>query len=623
MKNKPMIGIITGTYFANFQEIPFQETRYWRTKYGYPSAPILVGQWKGVTVAVLQRHGERHQFPPNRIPYRANAMAFKEMGVEFIIGICAVGSLQNKICPGHVIIPDQFYEHNVWGRDTCFDDDEPWVHMPIAKPYCEAVRAIIDSSCRSVLSPDEIHRQATVVVIQGEEFSTIAESSDFTNRGFDIINMTNSSEAKSARKVGLCYGTLAFVSDDDSGKGGEHTQENTIEINKLSGKIVETRIKPIILTLIERYGSNFSCGCASNAIEKCDVHPPLKPNQGLRKPSTIPPFEEINGKIFHLKKERDFAAVRIYESEDAYLRIGPKDLIVRELKTHKAFAEAGLPVAELLSEGEKRGEHFFIEKSLGTETLVFDFERDFKQLQKISDTNFQKFLSITERIAIAQANATRNLNIVDSFPRALHLKEIIGEHPRRADAVLDAYGKIRKQLAGYPEVLSQGDYSAVNLLEHGVIDFERACAAPFGYDLATAIYHVYFYPSQAFSEKYKGKVRRYKFTHSQFEEYISLIDRVCMKFDFPEFSDHLEDFIMARAIMFTPRLHKRPALQIYAYARFKRILEAYLTDKNVIEVLLNDDEHLCHSSVPECEESTKNYSSTENKSEFPETTSSR
>lgn len=184
------------------------------TPYGKPSWLISLGELCGERIAFLPRHRFDHTIPPHKVPYKANLAALKSLGVCHVIATCVVGSLRKEIEPGAFVIPDQFI-NLTWGRDDTFEIDRKLIHLPMAQPYCEHVRSIIIRELKAM----EVRCQATgtVVVIQGPRFSTIAESKMYALWGGDIVNMTQYPECYFARELGLCYATIATVTDYDVG----------------------------------------------------------------------------------------------------------------------------------------------------------------------------------------------------------------------------------------------------------------------------------------------------------------------------------------------------------------------------------------------------------------------
>ncbi len=211
-----MIGVFGGSGFYDFLDGAQQVAV--DTPYGAPSSEFSVGTFQGIDVAFLPRHGADHQFPAHRVPYRANAWAMKELGVDRVIGPCAVGSLQRHVAPGHLVVSDQLVDRS-WGRDTTFFDGPETRHLSFADPYCSELRPLAVQACRAAGA--ETHDGGTVVVIQGPRFSTRAESSDFARAGWEIINMTQAPEAQLIRELELCYVNIAVVTDYDTGVEGE------------------------------------------------------------------------------------------------------------------------------------------------------------------------------------------------------------------------------------------------------------------------------------------------------------------------------------------------------------------------------------------------------------------
>ena len=142
----------------------------------------------------------------------------KELGVDRVIGPCAVGSLQLPIAPGHLLVSDQIVDRT-WGRDHTFFDGPETRHLGFADPYCSELRPLAVDACRDAGA--ETHDGGTVVVIQGPRFSTRAESRDFASSGWEIINMTQAPEAQLIRELELCYVNISVITDYDTGVEGE------------------------------------------------------------------------------------------------------------------------------------------------------------------------------------------------------------------------------------------------------------------------------------------------------------------------------------------------------------------------------------------------------------------
>jgi len=211
-----MIGVFGGTGFYEFLDGGAE--RQLPTPYGWPSASPMVGSVGGVEVAFIPRHGRNHEFPPHRVPYRANLWAMKELGVDRIIGPCAVGSLTVGYEPGHLAIPDQLVDRT-YGREWTFFGDVETKHISFADPYCPELRPLALEAGREAGAT--VHDGGTTVVVQGPRFSTRAESRWYANAGWQLINMTQLPEASLARELEICYVNIAVVTDYDVGVEGE------------------------------------------------------------------------------------------------------------------------------------------------------------------------------------------------------------------------------------------------------------------------------------------------------------------------------------------------------------------------------------------------------------------
>jgi 5'-methylthioadenosine phosphorylase len=204
------IGVFGGSGFTSFLEDV--ETVEIDTPYGRPSAPPVIGDIGGRRVAFIPRHGPRHEYPPHKIPYLANAWAMKELGVTRVIGPNACGSLQRHVRPGDFVICDQLVDRTR-ARPHTFYDGPVTTHITFADPYCPTIRGVAIERGRALDIP--IHDRGTVVVIEGPRFSTRAESAWFASAGWEVINMTQYPEALLARELELCYANISLITDYD------------------------------------------------------------------------------------------------------------------------------------------------------------------------------------------------------------------------------------------------------------------------------------------------------------------------------------------------------------------------------------------------------------------------
>ncbi len=206
------IGIIGGSGLYSMAGL--KETREMRVKtpFGEPSDAIVVGTLEGKGVAFLARHGRGHRILPSEINFRANICAMKQLGVERIISVSAVGSLQEDLRPGEFLVADQFVDRTK-NRVSTFFGGGLVAHVAFDKPTCPQVSAVLADA--SVHCAVKVHRRGTYVCIEGPQFSTLAEAHVHRQLRFEVIGMTNVTEAKLAREAELCYATIAMITDYD------------------------------------------------------------------------------------------------------------------------------------------------------------------------------------------------------------------------------------------------------------------------------------------------------------------------------------------------------------------------------------------------------------------------
>lgn len=252
------IGVFGGSGFYSF----LQDVREVKvdTPYGPPSDRIALAELAGRRVAFLPRHGKDHQLPPHRIPYRANLWAMRELGVTRVIGPCAAGSLQPGVCPGDLVIADQFADRT-WGRADTYFEGPVTVHPSLADPYCSELRSLASRAGRE--QGFRVHDSGTVVVIQGPRFSTRAESRWFASLGWQVINMTQYPEVVLARELNLCYVNLSLITDYDAGVEGRPevkavTAEEVLRVFRANNE----RLRAVLASLVGRIPSARGCECS-------------------------------------------------------------------------------------------------------------------------------------------------------------------------------------------------------------------------------------------------------------------------------------------------------------------------------------------------------------------------
>jgi 5'-methylthioadenosine phosphorylase len=211
-KPRASIGVIGGSGLYAMQGLTNAREIRVKTPFGDPSDAIVVGTLEGKQVAFLARHARGHRILPTEINYRANIYAMKLLGVERIISASAVGSLKEELRPGEFLVADQFVDRTK-GRISTFFGNGLVAHVTFDKPTCAQVsRVLADASVHCAVP---VHRKGTYICMEGPQFSTLAEAHMHRKLEFDVIGMTNVTEAKLAREAELCYGTIAMITDYD------------------------------------------------------------------------------------------------------------------------------------------------------------------------------------------------------------------------------------------------------------------------------------------------------------------------------------------------------------------------------------------------------------------------
>jgi 5'-methylthioadenosine phosphorylase len=248
----PTIAVIGGSGFYEFLDDPTEVTV--ETPYGDPVSEIAVGDVGGRTVAFLPRHGKGHAFPPHEINYRANIWALKSLGVERVLAPCAVGGLQPETQPATLVVPDQLVDRTSGRVQTYIDRGA--VHAPFADPYCPDLRtALVSSAGEGVIDG------GAMVVIEGPRFSTRAESQSYAKAGWTVVNMTGHPEAVLARELGVCYATIALVTDMDAGVSREESVDQAQVFALFEQHI--GRLKELLGTVVAGLPESVGdCGCA-------------------------------------------------------------------------------------------------------------------------------------------------------------------------------------------------------------------------------------------------------------------------------------------------------------------------------------------------------------------------
>ncbi len=208
-----VIGVIGGSGLYEMEELTEVREVVLDTPFGAPSDAFITGVLDGVKMVFLPRHGRGHRLLPSEVPYRANIHGMKQLGVERIISVSAVGSMREQIVPGHIVIPDQFFDRTQGKRQSTFFGEGIVGHVQFADPVCHDLSRVLAEAARRVGAT--VHEGGTYLCIEGPNFSTRAESKIYRSWGVDIIGMTNVPEARLAREAEICYGTVALATDYD------------------------------------------------------------------------------------------------------------------------------------------------------------------------------------------------------------------------------------------------------------------------------------------------------------------------------------------------------------------------------------------------------------------------
>jgi 5'-methylthioadenosine phosphorylase len=256
------IAIIGGSGLYHMQGLEAVREVDLTTPFGKPSDVIVVGEIGGTPVAFLPRHGRGHVYTPTEVPYRANIYALKQLGVERIISISACGSLREHMKPGDIVVPDQVFDFTKH-RQTSFFGDGVVAHISSADPYCPTLSGMLINVMSDLGT--RLHAGGTFITIEGPRFSTKGESRVFRSWGMDIIGMTASPEVFLAREAGICYTTMAHVTDYDVWHESEEpvTVEMVIRQLNANTELAQDTIRQLVPRLVA--GSRL-CDC-SRALE--------------------------------------------------------------------------------------------------------------------------------------------------------------------------------------------------------------------------------------------------------------------------------------------------------------------------------------------------------------------
>jgi 5'-methylthioadenosine phosphorylase len=253
------IGVIGGSGLYEMEGL--EDVAHVRvdTPFGAPSDEYVTGVLNGIPMVFLPRHGRGHRFLPSEVNYRANIYGMKQLGVEQIISVSAVGSLKDDIAPGHIVIPDQFIDRTKGIRRDTFFGDGIVAHAGFADPVCHTLSDTLYNAARSAGAT--VHKGGSYICMEGPAFSTRAESFMYLGLGASVIGMTNLTEAKLAREAEICYGIIALSTDYDCW----HDSHDDVTVEAILAIIHQNvaMAKSIIRHAVADMKTARSCACAT------------------------------------------------------------------------------------------------------------------------------------------------------------------------------------------------------------------------------------------------------------------------------------------------------------------------------------------------------------------------
>ena len=284
-----MLGIIGGSGVYNIEGL--ENTRWVKAEssFGEPSDEILVGELAGQTIAFLPRHGRGHRIPPSEINFRANIDALKRLGVTDIVSVSAVGSLREHLMPGMFVIVDQFIDRT-FAREKSFFGSGLVAHVSMAHPVCHRLGDHLHAAAQQ--AGIQVSRGGTYLVMEGPQFSSLAESELYRSWNCDVIGMTNMPEAKLAREAEICYATVAMVTDYDCWHPDhDHVTVDAIVKVLLANADKARSLVKNVAPLVQGDASACNCGCR-NVLQYAIITAPE-----ARDPAMVEKLSAVAGRV--------------------------------------------------------------------------------------------------------------------------------------------------------------------------------------------------------------------------------------------------------------------------------------------------------------------------------------
>lgn len=255
-----VVGVIGGSGLYEMEGLKDVKSVKVKTPFGDPSDEYMTGMLGETKMVFLPRHGRGHRFNPSEVNYRANIYGMKKLGAGWVISVSAVGSMKEKIKPGHIVIVDQFFDRTKDRASTFFSNGIVG-HVEFAEPVCANLSNVLHSAAKGAGAT--VHMGGAYICIEGPQFSTKAESKIYRTWGVDVIGMTNLPEAKLAREAEICYSTLALSTDYDCW----HETEESVTVEAIIQTLKKnvSMAKEIIRRAVPDITEERNCKCANAA----------------------------------------------------------------------------------------------------------------------------------------------------------------------------------------------------------------------------------------------------------------------------------------------------------------------------------------------------------------------
>ena len=286
--NAPAIGIIGGSGLYEIDGLADVSWRRVESPFGATSDEFCFGRLDGNEVVFVPRHGRGHVLPPSEINFRANIDALKRCGVTDIVSLSAVGSLREDLAPGDFVVTDQFIDRT-HGRAGSFFGAGCVAHVSMAHPVCRRIGDALAAAAPAGLA---LKRGGTYLVMQGPQFSSLAESRLYRAWGCDVIGMTNLPEAKLAREAEICYATVAMVTDYDCWHPGHDavTVETIIAVLNEDAQKAKALVRAVV-PLLAAHSGPCPQGCR-HALDSALITAPEK-----RDPAVLARLDAVAGRV--------------------------------------------------------------------------------------------------------------------------------------------------------------------------------------------------------------------------------------------------------------------------------------------------------------------------------------